>query len=68
MRAAWTVVGSSPEPLPMLVDTSAGAVDQKGLADMLTSIQTAGIIQEVNLRITTAEKACKQGIHPGFET
>ena len=31
-------------------------VDQKGLAAMLTSIQSAGVASEVNLRITQARK------------
>ena len=37
---------------------------------MLTSIQSAGVAPEVNLRNSwhTGDKACKQGIHPGFET
>ena len=38
-------------------------VDQKGLAVMLTSFQSAGVTPDVNLRITQAK-----GIHPGFET
>ena len=42
-------------------------MDQKGLAAMLTT-QSAGVAPKMNLRITTGEKACKQGIHPGFET
>ena len=37
-------------------------VDQKGLASILTSTQSAGVTPEVNLRITQARK------HPGFET
>ena len=41
-------------------------VDQKGLAAMLTSIQSAGVKPEVNLRIKKWESM--QGIHPGFET
>ena len=36
-------------------------LDQKGLAAMLTSIQSVDVAHEVNLRIT-------QGIHPGLET
>ena len=40
-------------------------VDQKGLAAMLTSIQSAGVTPEVNLIITQVRT---QGIHPGFET
>ena len=34
---------------------------------MLTSIQSAGVASEVNLRITQARKHAK-GIHPGLET
>ena len=35
-----------------------------------TSIQSAGVVPEVNLRNSwhAGKKACKQGIHPGFET
>ena len=45
-------------------------VDQKGLAAMLTSIQSAGVAREVNLRnsLHIGDKAHKWGIHPGFET
>ena len=37
---------------------------------MLTSIQSAGVAPEVNLRnsLHTGDKARKRGIHPGFET
>ena len=64
------VMGLSPEPPPMLADTSAGMWDQKGLAAMLTSIQSAGVAPEVNLRnsLHTGDKACKSGIHSGFKT
>ena len=34
-------------------------VDKKGLAAMLTSIQTAGVAPEVNLRITQVRKHTK---------
>ena len=34
----------------------------------IPTIQSAGVAPEVNLRITTGNIACKQGIHPGFET
>ena len=45
-------------------------VDRKGLAAMLTSIQSAGVAPEVNLRnsLHIGDKARKRGIHPGFET
>ena len=45
-------------------------VDQKGLVAMLAAKRSAGVTTEVNLRILlcTGDKACKQGIHPGFET
>ena len=45
-------------------------VDQKGLAAMLISIQSAGVTPEVNLRnsLHAGDKACKRVIHPGFET
>ena len=42
-------------------------VDQKGLAAMLTSVQSAGVTPEVNVKTTQAKKQAK-GIHPGFET
>ena len=37
---------------------------------MLTSIQSAGVAPEVNLRNSwhAGDKACKRGNHPGFET
>ena len=40
------------------------------LATMLTSIQSAGVAPEVNLRNSwhADDEACKRGIHPGFET
>ena len=39
-------------------------------AAMLTSIQSAGVAPEVNLRNSwhAGDKAHKQGIHPSFET
>ena len=45
-------------------------VDQKGLAAMLTSMQSAGVAPEVNLRnhCAQARKNISEGIHPGFET
>ena len=58
MLATQTVVGSSPEPLPMRADMSAG---------MWTSIQSAGVTPEVNLRITQVRKHTK-GINPGLES
>ena len=42
-------------------------VNQKGSAAMLTSIQSAGVTPEVDLRITQVRKHTKR-IHPGFET
>ena len=36
-------------------------VDQDGLAEMLTSIQSAGVTPEVNLRITQVRKHAKRG-------
>ena len=42
-------------------------MDQKGSAAMLTSVQSAGVKPEVNLRMTQVTKHVK-GIHPGFET
>ena len=45
--------GFKSQTTPMLADTS---VDQKALAAMLTSIQSAGVTSEVNLRITQVRK------------
>ena len=44
--------------------------DRKGSAAILTSIQSAGVTPEVNRRnsLHSGDKACKWGIHPGFET
>ena len=60
-------MGLSPKPPPMIADRY---VDRKGSAAMLTSIQSAGVAPEVNLRnsLHVGNKAHKQGIHPGFET
>ena len=62
LHAALMVVGSS-----HLHGHVCRYVDQKFSAAMLTSIQSAGVTPEVNLRITQARKHAK-GIHPGFET
>ena len=45
-------------------------VDRKGSAATLTSVQSPGVEPEVNLRnsLPAANKAHKQGVHPGFET
>ena len=43
-------VADSPEPPAMPADTSAGTWIKKGLVAMLTSIQSAGVAREVNLR------------------
>ena len=45
-------------------------MDRKGSAAMLTSILSAGVTPEVNLRnsLHAGNKARKRGIHPGFET
>ena len=45
-------------------------VDQKGSAAILTSIQSAGVAPEANLRnsLHAGNIAHKRGIHPGFET
>ena len=44
--------------------------DQKGTAAMLSTKRSAGVTPEVSVRnpLHNGEKACKQGIHPGFET
>ena len=43
-------------------------VDRKGSTFILTFVQSLGVAPEVNLRISTVEKGCKQVIHPGLET
>ena len=45
-------------------------VDQNSSAAMLAAKRSAGVTSEVNLRypLCTRDKACKQGIHPDFET
>ena len=42
----------------------------KDSAAMLATNRSAGVASEVNLRnpLRAGKKACKQGIHPGFET
>ena len=57
--ATQMVAGSSPEPPPMLVDMSACLWIKKGSASMLTSIQSAGVTPEVNLKITQVKKRTK---------
>ena len=45
-------------------------VDWKGSAAMLAAKRSAGVAPEGNLKnpLYTSKKACKWGIHPGFET
>ena len=44
-------------------------MNQKGLAAILTSIQSAGVAPEVNLRNSMqSTKLASEKIHPGFET
>ena len=45
-------------------------VDQKGSAVMSTIKKSAGVDPEVNLRnpLHAGDEACKQEIHPGFDT
>ena len=45
-------------------------MDEKGSGAMLTSIQSAGVAPEVNLRNLwcAGKEACNRGTHPGFET
>ena len=43
LRVTWTVMGSSPDPPPMLVSRY---MDQKGSAAMLTPIQSTGVAPE----------------------
>ena len=68
-RAGRTVVGLSPgrSQTSNACRHVCKYVDQKSLAAMLTSIQSAGVAPEVNLRITQARKHAKR-IHPGFKT
>ena len=54
--ATQMVVGSSPKPPPMLVDTSASTWIGKVQLAMLTPIQAAGVTPQVNLRIIQAGK------------
>ena len=65
--AVQTVVGLTPKPPPMIVDTSASMWFQKGSTAILTSIQPAGVPPEVNLGITQVRKLAK-GIYHCFET
>ena len=55
----WMVVGLSPKLLPIRVDLCR-YMDQKGSAAMLTSIQSAGVASEVNLRIIQMRKHAKR--------
>ena len=67
--AACGTDGHGFEPPPMLVGYMiCKYVDQKGLAAILISIQSADVTLEVNLRITTGEKAHKHGIQLGCKT
>ena len=52
------------------VQTRLQVCGSKISAAMLTSIQSAGVVPEQNLRnsLHAGDKAHKQGIHPGFET
>ena len=73
MLVAQTVVGSRPSSTQISTNAYRHVckyVDQKGSTAMLTSIQSAGVAPEVNLRnsLYAGEEACKRGIHPGFET
>ena len=56
LHVAQTVMGWNPEPPPMLADMSEGARGSKGLAAMLTSMQSAGVAPEVNLRNSAQAK------------
>ena len=63
---AWTVVGSSPQTSTNACRHVCRYMDQKGLAVMLTSIQSAGVTPEVNLRnlLCAGKEACKRGNPP----
>ena len=63
---ARTVMGLSPKPSSNACRHVCEYVDQKGLATMLTSTESAGVTSEVNLRIT--QESMQKGIHSGFET
>ena len=65
-RAARMVVGSSPQTSTNARRHVCRYVDQKGSAAMLTSIQSAGVTPEVNLRnlLCACEDACKRGNPP----
>ena len=53
-----------------IIYTKIKDVLEKARLPRLTSMQSAGVAPEVNLRnsLHTGGKACKRGIHPGFET
>ena len=57
LHVARTVMGLIPKPPPMLAH-----MDQNGLDAMLTSIQSAGVTPDVNLRITQARKHAKRDL------
>ena len=57
LHAAQVVMGSSPEPPPMLADSYASMWIKKA---MLTSIKSAGVIPEVNLKITQVRKHARE--------
>ena len=63
MRVARTVMGLSPQTSTNARRHVCRYIDQKGLAAMLTSIQSAGITPEVNL-LCAGEEACKRGNPP----
>ena len=70
VHAARTVMGSSPRASTNARRHVCRYVDQKGLAVMLTSIQSAGVAPEVNLRnlLCADEEARKRGNQPDFKT
>ena len=61
--AAQMVISSNPHPnLHQCLWTQSKYVDRKGLASMPTSIQSASVTPEVNLRITQVRKHAKRDL------
>ena len=67
IAAARSAPGSSPTNACVCI---CKYVDQNDSAAMMAAKKSAGVTPDMNLRNTlhTGNKACKQGIHPGFET
>ena len=68
LPAAWRIVGSSPKPPTIPADMSVGMRIKKGSDAMLTPVQSAGVVPEVNLRnpLCAGEEAHREGNPPWF--